>query len=120
MSLITIKQDWPIRVAKHKVLFRKAYPLTEFDRIILSFLDLYNDTISYNEFGSILGFAVEANEEEQVYFDIAEAGIFSSLLDTLTEYHLISTHKNEDGNLIISTTYWGLEARQKGVKHLFY
>ncbi|QGW28907.1 hypothetical protein [Phnomibacter ginsenosidimutans] len=120
MNLITIKEDWPIRVAKHKVLFRKAYPLTEFDNIILSFLYLYNDTIGYNELGSILGFAVEANEEEQVYFDIAEAGIFSSLLDTLTEYHLISTHKNEDGNLIISTTHWGLEARQKGVKHLFY
>lgn len=120
MNLITIKQDWPIRVAKHKVLFRKAYPLTEFDRIILSFLDLYNDTISYNELGSILGFAVEANEEEQVYFDIAEAGIFSSLLDTLSEYHLISTYKNEDGNQMISTTKWGLEAREKGVKHLFY
>lgn len=113
MNLITIKEDWPIRVAKHKVLFRKAYLLTEFDNIILSFLYLYNDTIGYNELGSILGFAVEANEEEQVYFDIAEAGIFSSLLDTLTEYHLISTHKNEDGNLIISTTHWGLEARQK-------
>lgn len=120
MNLITIKEDWPIRVAKHKVLFRKAYPLTEFDNIILSFLYLYNDTIGYNELGSILGFAVEANEEDQVYFDLAEAGIFSSLLDTLTEYHLISTHKNEDGNLIISTTHWGLEARQKGVKHLFY
>ena len=81
---------------------------------------MYNDTISYNELGSVLGFAVEANEEEQVYFDIAEAGIFSSLLDTLSEYHLISTHKNEDGNQIISTTQWGLEARLKGVKHLFY
>ena len=120
MNLKTIKEEWPIRVAKHKVLYRKAYPLTEFDDIILSFLNLYNDTISYNELGSILGFAVEANEEKQVYFDIAEAGIFSSLLDTLSEYHLISTHKNEDGNQIISTTQWGLEARLKGVKHLFY
>ncbi|MBK7887253.1 MAG: hypothetical protein IPJ86_08095 [Bacteroidetes bacterium] len=120
MNLITIKEEWPIRVAKHKVLYRKAYPLTEFDDIILSFLNLYKDTISYNELGSILGFAVEANEEERVYFDIAEAGIFSSLLDTLSEYHLISTHKNEDGNQIISTTQWGLEARIKGVKHLFY
>ena len=120
MNLITIKEEWPIRVAKHKVLYRKAYPLTEFDDIILSFLNLYNDTISYNELGSILGFAVEANEEEQVYFDIAETGIFSSLLDTLSEFHLISTHKNEDGNQIISTTQWGLEARLKGVKHLFY
>lgn len=120
MNLITINEEWPIRVAKHKVLYRKAYPLTEFDNIILSFLNLYNDTISYNELGSILGFAVEANEEEQVYFDKAETGIFSSLLDTLSEYHLISTHKSEDGNQIISTTQWGLEARLKGVKYLFY
>ena len=58
MNLITITEDWPIRVAKHKVLYRKAYPLTEFDVIILSFLNLYNDTISYNELGSVLGFAV--------------------------------------------------------------
>ena len=86
MNLITINEEWPIRVAKHKVLYRKAYPLTEFDVIILSFLNLYNDTISYDELGSVLGFAVEANEEEQVYFDKAETGIFSSLLDTLSEY----------------------------------
>jgi hypothetical protein len=120
MKLITINEDWPIRVAKHKVLYRKAFPLNELDTIILSFLNLYNDTISYNELGSILGFAVEDNAGEQVYFDIAEAGIFSSLLDTLSEYHLISTHKNEDGKLIITTTQWGLEARLKGKKHLFY
>ena len=45
MKLITIKEEWPIRVAKHKVLYRKAYPLTEFDEIILSFLNLYTINI---------------------------------------------------------------------------
>ncbi len=120
MKLITINEDWPIRVAKHKVLYRKAFPLNDLDTIILSFLSLHNDTISYNALGCTLGFAVEANEAEQVYFDLAEAAIFSSLLDTLLEYHLISIYNNEEGAQIISTTQWGIEARLKGVKHLFY
>ena len=120
MKLIEIKEDWPIRVAKHKVFYRKSFPLNDFDSIILSFLNLYNDTISYIELGTILGFAVEENASDKVYFDIAETGIFSSLLDTLSDYHLISTHKNDNGILIISTTYWGKEARLKGIKHLFY
>lgn len=120
MKLITIKENWPIRVAKHKVLYRKAFILNELDKIILSFLYLHNDIIGFNELGSILGFAVSDNRDEQVYFDIAEAEIFSSLLDTLLTYHLISTHKNGDDVLMISTTHWGIEARLSGVKHLFY
>ncbi len=102
------------------VLYRKGYPLSELDSIILSFLNVYNDAISYKELGSILGFAVVANAEEQVIYDIAEADIFSSLLNTLSDYHLISTYAKEDGNLIVSTTKWGIEARLNGVKHLFY
>ncbi len=120
MHLITVKEDWPIRVASHMVLYRKGYTLSELDSIILSFLNVYNDAISFKELGSILGFAVVANAEEQVIYDIAEADIFSSLLSTLSDYHLISTYKNEDGNLIVSTTKWGIEARLNGVKHLFY
>lgn len=120
MELISINRDWPIRIAKHKVLYRKAFLLNELDKIILSFLNMYNDTIGFNELGCILGFALENKNDEQLYFDIAEADIFSSLLETLSNYHLIIIDKNEHGLLIISTTQWGIEARSTGMKHLFY
>jgi hypothetical protein len=120
MNLITLDTDWVIRAATHKVLYRKAFPLTELDVIVLSFLKLYEDTIDFIEFGSLLGFAVQNNPTEHVYFDKAEEQVFSSLLDTLTTYHLIVIDKSDDGHKIIKATKWGIDGRLTGIKYKFY
>lgn len=120
MRPITINKVWPIRVAKRKVHYRKPLSLSELDSIILSFLMLFEDSIDFKELGKLLGFALENDPEKQTYYDPAEESIYNSLLETLIRFHLIESVKEESGCNTIRTTFWGINARNMGIKYLFY
>jgi hypothetical protein len=101
------------------VRYRKSFELNDLDSIILSYLELYDDTLDYKEFAFMLGFAVDANMEKESFYDAAEDAMFSSFLDSLVKFHLIAINCNQDNRTVV-TTKWGKGARTTKIKYLYY
>lgn len=120
MSLVDINIDWQLRNSLHKVYYRKSFSLTELDHIVLTYLAEKDNTSNYIEMGLDLGFAVESDPLNNLFYDQSEEEVFDKILQTLERYHLIQINETETDGKMVSATMWGINALDSNYKYLFY
>lgn len=120
MRLAELNINWAIRKSLHKVFYRKSFVLSQLDTIVLSYLTQKDNSCSYLEMGLDFGFALKSDPENNLYYDKSEDEIFSRILQTLERFHLVQVIQNENEEIKVSATIWGINAINEGSKFLFY